>query len=76
MSFSPTNLRAIREARGLTRQQMILEFARLGRRPPVERTIATWEKGDTAPKADDLAALAMVLGCEVQDFFIKEGAAA
>jgi transcriptional regulator with XRE-family HTH domain len=72
--FSPINLRSARERAGLTRQDLIAEFRRLGgHKPPVERTIAAWESGESSPSATALAVLAQALGCQVADFFANNG---
>ncbi len=34
-----------------------------------EETLRRWEDDITQPRANDLALLADVLGCEIQDFF-------
>jgi transcriptional regulator with XRE-family HTH domain len=72
-------LKGFREAAGLSRRELMFRLRDLGGdTTPAERTIQRWEDGLTAPDADDIAALAAVLGCEVQDLFSapKEGAIA
>lgn len=70
MSFSPEKLREAREAKGMSRLGLLIQFDRFAnRKPPVERTLAAWERGDSSPNAEDLAVLAAILECEVQSFF-------
>lgn len=40
-----------------------------------EETLRRWEDGITQPRAGDLATLASILDCDVQDFFGKGAAA-
>ena len=68
-------LKAFREAAGLSRRQLMFMIKEHQEKAPAERTIQRWEDGETSPDADALAALAVVLGRDVQDFFTKGAAA-
>ena len=65
-------LRDIRDAEGLSRRELMFRIKANETTAPAERTITRWEEGTTSPDADDLAALAVALGCTVQDFFVLD----
>lgn len=59
--FSPTRLRARREAAGITREELAASVVR------GYGTIATWELGRFAPTHRTLLAIARALDCDVAD---------
>lgn len=74
MAWNGNNLRTLREAAGLSRRELMFRLRdqakEAGRdKATHERTIHRWEDGETSPSADDLAYLAVALGCDVRDFF-------
>jgi transcriptional regulator with XRE-family HTH domain len=65
--FSPSRLKDLREAAGLTRTQ-VASFARRS-----EQSVWLWERGKVTPSIDTLERVASALGCSVTDFFIEDG---
>ena len=58
--------RARAQARAEGRRLRILDIARAADRD--RETLMNWRKGRTTPSADEMFALAHVLGCSVEDF--------
>jgi len=78
MSYQGSHLRDRREGKGLSRRGVVVLLSGAGMEV-TEGTLSRWEDGTTQPRADDLAMLAAILECDVQDFFEpapKEGALA
>jgi len=80
-SWNGAALQARREEQGLSRRKLtlLMHDASNGENSPAERTIVRWESHESFPDADDIAVMARVLQCSVQDFFTEsepEGAAA
>ncbi|MGI8707949.1 MAG: helix-turn-helix domain-containing protein [Actinomycetota bacterium] len=65
--FSPTNLRALREEAGVTRERLAVE---LDRSYP---SVAGYERGTTAPPTQVLEQIATVLGVSPGDLFVDDG---
>lgn len=68
MNYDGARLRTRREANQLTRRQVVISMAGADR-DITEETLRRWETGTTQPRADDLALLARILGCTVEDLF-------
>ena len=68
MNYDGARLRARREAKELTRRQVVISMAAAGR-DITEETLRRWETKITEPRANDLALLAKILGCTVEDLF-------
>lgn len=66
LAFSPTRLREIRDAAGMTREHVAPRASRS------VRTLANWENGETQPEAGDLARLAAIYRCEIRDFYVHD----
>lgn len=69
-AFDAKALRRIREARGLSRDQL----GKLANVPT--GTITAWERAYRVPRADSLGLLSAVLACPVDDLFEPGDAAA
>ena len=63
-NFSPIRLQERRKRAGLSRTQLAVEVDRS------ETAVCHWENGVAVPRADQLAHLAQVLACSVDDFFV------
>ena len=61
--FSPSRLKSLREAAGLTRTDVGSAVRRS------EQSVWLWERGSVRPPTDVLEAIASLLGCTVGDFF-------
>ena len=65
-SFSPAQLKYLREQAGLTRTDVAFASRRS------EQSVSLWERGRVVPPVDVLVRVASLLDCRVGDFF--EGA--
>ncbi len=68
------NVRAVRERRRLTQQQLSARLGELGR-PMLPSGIAKIEAGERRVDADDLVALAVALNCSPTRLLLPDGAA-
>lgn len=73
MRFTGDELKRRRLAAGLSRNDIVAEFIRAGERVS-EATLIRWEAGDSQPRAEDLAMVASILGCSLDDLFDSEAA--
>ncbi len=67
-AFNHELIRIRREQAGWSREDLIVELAKLGVRTH-SNTIANWESGETSPDADALPKLAQALRTSVSDFY-------
>jgi transcriptional regulator with XRE-family HTH domain len=56
-------LQELRESADISRAALAVTMDRS------EQAIWSWERGDNAPRADQLGHLAQLLGCSIDDFF-------
>jgi len=66
--FRYENLEKIRKDTGMTREDVLTAFRKTGNAVCL-RTIMNWERGETAPKASDLALLCDIYGVQPALFF-------
>ena len=72
MVFNPIALRTVRQEKGLSVEDVIAEITLIDKEARVTRqTYESYERGDTIPNAQRLAAIAMVLGVSLTRFFIN-----
>jgi transcriptional regulator with XRE-family HTH domain len=62
-TFSGTRLRQLREAAGYSREQVAVAIHRSW------NAVYQYERGETSPGAEALAALAALLNCRIDDFY-------
>jgi DNA-binding XRE family transcriptional regulator len=60
--FSPSRFKELREAAGLTRTAVGYAAGRS------EQSVWLWERGKVTPSLDVLAQVAVLIGCQVDDF--------
>lgn len=63
--FSGENLKTKRKASSLSRTKLAAEIG------VAATTLESWETGKATPRADSLGAACAVLGCPVDDLFVK-----
>jgi len=63
MKFSGSKMRTIREERGIRPEALAVGIGR------AMNTIGNWERGDSTPNADDLAALAEFFKVTLDAFY-------
>lgn len=64
----PDNIRKFRQERNLTQKQLSEKFRRFGM-TKTTRTINSWERGETKPRADELNILSIILEKPIEYFF-------
>jgi transcriptional regulator with XRE-family HTH domain len=65
--FSPSRLRQLRLAAGMTRTEIAYAASR------AEQSVWLWEAGRTTPPTDVLERIAQALGCRIDDLFEVDG---
>jgi len=70
MKFMAEHIKNRREELGLTQEDVVFEFRKLGKDISV-RTISNWENGNSRPDAGDFEVLCPLLKKQVSYFFVS-----
>lgn len=71
IQFSPKVVQKLARKSGKSIGELAFEVSKSKGRAVGEKSIRDWMAGRVVPKADNIAALASVFGCKVDDFFIR-----